>query len=136
MDIFIQSDIYIRMAKHFADTLDISPIADTVCSQMYGAVRESETSLYMLYPDKNKTCTDKYGVPSGKIYSTHKPQSSLQERRSGKRNSGIGISRTEAERFWAALIQNRFPILLPDLNPLDSPVNMNCFSLEVDIFPF
>ena len=31
MDIFIQSDIYIRMAKHFADTLDISPIADTVC---------------------------------------------------------------------------------------------------------
>ena len=40
---------------------------------MYGAVRESETSLYMLYSDKNKTCTDKYGVPSGKIYSTHKP---------------------------------------------------------------
>ena len=89
----------------------------------------------MLYSDKNKTCTDKYGVPSGKIYSTHKPHHPYK-REEVEREIPESGSRGQSRAFWATLIQNRFPILLPDLNPLDSPVNMNCFSLEVDIFPF
>lgn len=68
---------------------------------MYGAVRESETSLYMLYSDKNKTCTDKYGVPSGKIYSTHKPHHPYK-REEVEREIPESGSRGQSRAFWAA----------------------------------
>ena len=68
---------------------------------MYGAVRESETSLYMLYPDKNKTCTDKYGVPSGKIYLTHKPHHPYK-REEVEREIPESGSRGQSRAFWAA----------------------------------
>ena len=74
---------------------------------MYGAVRESETSLYMLYPDKNKTCTDKYGVPSGKIYSTHKPHHPYK-REEVEREIPESGSHGQSRAFWAILHTESF----------------------------
>ena len=74
---------------------------------MYGAVRENETSLYMLYSDKNKTYTGKYVVPSEKIYSTHKFHRPYKRGEVEKEIPESG-SRGQSRAFWAVLHTESF----------------------------
>ena len=90
------------MAKHFADTLDISPIADTVCRKCMAQCVKVRL-LYICF----KTCTDKYGVPSGKIYSTHKPHHPYK-REEVEREIPESGSHGQSRAFWAILHTESF----------------------------
>ena len=123
------------MAKHFADTFDISPVTDAVCCKCMAQCVKVRLLYICFIQIRIKLVLISTGFHRGKFIQHINPIILIREKKWKEKFRNRDLA-DRAERFGRSFIQNRFLILLPDLNSLDSPVNMNCFSLEVDIFPF
>ena len=122
------------MAKHFADTFDISPVTDAVCCKCMAQCVKVRLLYICFIQIRIKLVLISTGFHRGKFIQHINPIILIREKKWKEKFRNRDLA-DRAERFGRSFIQNRFLILLPDLNSLDSPVNINCFYLEIDIFP-
>ena len=123
------------MAKHFADTFDISPVTDAVCCKCMAQCVKVRLLYICFIQIRIKLVLISTGFHRGKFIQHINPIILTREKKWKEKFRNRDLA-DRAERFWGGpSYRIVFLILLPDLNSLDSPVNMNRFSLEIDIFP-
>ena len=122
------------MTKHFTDALNISPVTDAVCRKCMAQCVKVRLLYICFIQIRIKLVLVSTWFHRRKFIQYINPIILISEKKWREKFRNRDLA-DRAERFGRSFIQNRFLILLPDLNPLDSPVNMNRFSLEVDIFP-